>query len=266
MSDDKVESQIADSLWIEFAHTRDPRLRERIIHQFERLAYGIANRFTGRGMDEEDLTSVAFLGLVKAVDRFDPSRHYRFSTYAVPAIVGEIRHHFRDHYWLLHVPRGVQELAQHVKRAKLAMTAELGRSPHSWEIAARLQVSEERVVEAAALEKINHPVLIDEPVVVTCFGERATLEDAVGADDPDLHMVELGTGLRQALNHLPPRLEQIIRLRFLEGLSQRAVGRQVGLSQMQVSRLEQKALAGLRAELTPEEQERARDNRTRQAA
>ena len=245
------DSQFADQLWTEYAHTHDPRTRETIIHLFERLAYGIANRFSRRGVADEDLAQVAMLGLVEAVDRFDPTTHYCFSTFAIPTILGAIRHHFRDHYWSVHVPRGVQELAQHLKRMELVMFAELGRSPTFGELSVRLQVSEESLVEAAGLEEFNHLVSLDGRFQTADPAAAGPLTEVLGGEDPDLLGVELSIALDQALGHLPPTLREVLRLRYLGELSQRAVGRRLGLSQMQVSRLEKQALSELRRELAP---------------
>src|SRR3954451_19809886 len=149
------DSRIADQLWADYARTRDPRTRAAIIHQFERLAYSIANRFARRGAENEDLCQVALLGLVKAVDRFDPKTRYRFSTFATPTIMGELRRYFRDHLWTLHVPRGLQELAQRLQPASRELSARLGRTPTPAELAAHMGIDEAEVQKALVLEEVN---------------------------------------------------------------------------------------------------------------
>ena len=116
------DTQVANQLWASYAQNPTPQTRDQIVMQFERLAYSIANRYTRRGVQNEDLFQVARMGLVKAVDRFDPSTQHRFTTFATPTITGEIKRYFRDHSWNVHVPRGMQELAQ--KSSATAATGE----------------------------------------------------------------------------------------------------------------------------------------------
>jgi len=247
MTQQELDRSTADRLWASYARNQDPRTREALIHQFERLAYSIANRFGQRGTESEDRCQVARMGLVKAVDRFDPSTNYRFSTFATPTILGEIKRYFRDHSRAMHVPRSVQELVVQVERATREMTRQLGRGPTSAELAARLGVAEERVVEALALEEVSHPLSLDGEVQSSNEGEgAATLEHCLGTEDPGLERVESQVCVRQLLCHLDERHQQIVKLRYLAGLSQREVARQLGLSQMQVSRLERRALTELR--------------------
>lgn len=251
MSHPRRDYRAADHLWSEFASTRDPRSRDALIHHYGRLAYALASRFRDRGVLVEDLSQVALLGLVKAVDRFDPTTGNQFSTFAVPTIMGEIRRHFRDHLWSVHVPRGLQELSQQVNRANEKMAAELGRCPTFSELAARLRVSEERVVEAMSLEELNQPMSLHGQSRQVDPADTCALEESIGFDDPRLQEVELGMVVDQALALLPVVSREVLRLRFMGALSQRAVGRRLGISQMQVCRLEKRALSELRHELGP---------------
>jgi RNA polymerase sigma-B factor len=251
MTQQETDTRIADRLWADYARTKDPRTREALVHQFERLAYSIANRFARRGADDEDLFQVARMGLVKAVDRFDPSTRYRFTTFATPTILGEIRRYFRDHSRAVHVPRGIQELATRVDRATRELTRSLGRNPTSAEIASFLEVTEERVIEASAMDEACRVLTLDGEVEGAEAGERGgTLEQLLGTDDANLARVEHRVCVRQLLEHLSEPLRHIVKLRYLAELSQREVARRLGLSQMQVSRMEKRALRELRGQMS----------------
>ncbi|MFN3650120.1 MAG: SigB/SigF/SigG family RNA polymerase sigma factor [Armatimonadota bacterium] len=244
----ELDTLTANRLWEEYARTRDPRTRDAIVHQFERLAYSIANRFARRGTENEDLFQVAMMGLVKAVDRFDPTTRNRFSTFATPTILGELRRYFRDHGWSVHVPRGMQELAQQVTRAAGEMTERLGRAPTAAEIAARLELPEERVEQALALEEVTRPLSLDGEFESGDDDRSRVLEQCLGAEDAGLSHAEDRLGVQQAVRHLSEPLRNVIDLRYLRAMSQRETARQLGLSQMQVSRMEHRALEQLRSE------------------
>ena len=245
-----VDSRTADALWAQYARTHDPRTRDELVHQFERLAYSIANRFARRGGDNDDLFQVALLGLVKAVDRFDPTTQYRFATFATPTILGEIKRYFRDHSWNVHVPRDMQELAQQVERAERLLTERLGRTPTAADLSAHLEIPEPRVREALGLADLNHPLSLDREMVLSDTDRAGSLEQTLGELDGDLEHAEQELSVRQALGHLSEPLQQVIQLRYLKELSQRETARRMGLSQMQVSRLEKRALGELRAQFS----------------
>jgi len=240
---------VADRLWADYARTQDPRTREAIVHQFERLAYSIANKFARRGVDHEDLVQVALVGLVKAVDRFDPSTNFRFSTFATPTILGEIKRYFRDHSWTLHVPRSTQELAVRVERASRELSERLQRTPTTGELAAHLETKEEAVIEAMNLAEVNHTLSLDREMMLSDGDRPTVLESCLGREDKELKDTDYRLGLRQALHHLSGQLQEIVELRYFGELSQREVARRLGLSQMQVSRLERRALEQLRTHI-----------------
>lgn len=249
MTTQQMDTQAADRLWADYARTRSPRTREALIHQFERLAYSIANRFTQRGTDTEDLCQVARMGLIKAVDRFDPATSYRFSTFATPTILGEIKRYFRDHSRPVHVPRGLQELAVRVESANRELTRALDRHPTPEELAAFLEVPEERVIEALRVEEGSRPLSLDAEMETGDTGDcPGMLAHCLGAEDTELEGAEYRVSMRQALRHLSDSLQRIIQMRYFAGLSQREVARRLGLSQMQISRLEKRALAELRSQ------------------
>lgn len=189
--------------------------------QFQRLAYSIANRFSKRGLDNEDLVQVAMIGLVKAVDRFDPSTRHRFSTFATPTILGELKRHFRDHGWNVHVPRSMQELSIQVERTRREITERLGRHPSASELAARLDLPEVRINEVVALEETQHLLSLDGVVETGDPDRPSNLEQCLGTDDTGLTDSEYRISVQQALRRLPESLRTVVEQRYLSERSQR---------------------------------------------
>jgi RNA polymerase sigma-B factor len=243
------ETRAADRLWSEYARTHDPHTREALVKQFERLAFSIANRYARRGAENEDLLQVAMLGLVKAVDRFDPATRYRFSTFATPTILGEIRRYFRDQAWKLHVPRSMQELYRKVEVTEREIAESTGTAPSPEAVADRLHVPEEQVVEVMTLAQINHPLSLDGEFSKDGDGRTEQLESVLGTEDAHLDGIEWHVGLEQVLDHLSKPLRGVIELRYLKDLTQRETADRMGLTQMQVCRLERRALQYLRVHL-----------------
>jgi len=240
------DSKTADRLWAEYARTHSPRTRDAIVHQFERLAFRVANRYLEKGIENEDLYQVAMMGLVKAVDRFDPETGNRFTTFATPTILGEIRRYFRDHSWNVHVPRGLQELTSRVERESRVLSLRLGRTPTAAEIAASLEVPVAEVEEALGLELANHPLSLDGQVDTGTGDSPTMLEDTLGSEDAAINGRECRIAVTQLMRRLPEAQRAVVEMRYLRELSQREVGRRLHLSQMQVSRIEKRALETLR--------------------
>jgi RNA polymerase sigma-B factor len=188
---------------------------------------------------------VASLGLVKAIDRFDPSRAVSFSSYAVPTILGEIKRHFRDRTWSVHVPRDLQELALRIDRAVGGLSRQLQRSPSVGEIADAVGASEEQVLEAMDASGAYRAASIDAP---RGDDEDAgdTVGDTVGSEEHGYNLAEDRATLDRLLRAISPREREVLRLRFQEDLTQAEIGERIGVSQMQVSRLIRQALARLR--------------------
>jgi len=221
-----------------------PEDRDWLVRRYLPLARHVAARYSGGGEPIDDLEQVASLGLVKAIDRFDPARGVSFSSYAVPTIAGELRRHFRDHTWSLRVPRDIQELAVKVTRVEPALQLELGRAPTAAELAERLDCSLERLLEARDAAGANRMSSLDAPV--SSEEEGASLAELLGAADERLEHLERSMTVDAALEHLSDRDRTILRLRFQEELTQAAIGERIGLSQMHVSRLIRQALVTLR--------------------
>ncbi|GIJ49953.1 hypothetical protein Val02_68390 [Virgisporangium aliadipatigenens] len=227
------------------------RLRARIIEDLLPLAIHLAGRFRNRGEPFDDLSQVANLALIKAVDGFDPERGVSFSSYAVPFIVGELKRHFRDKTWQIRVPRRLQELSLQLNRVTDELTQRLGRSPRVSDLAEELGVSEEEVIEGLEAAGAYHSLSLDAPA----GGEEgnATLVDLIGDDDSDLNDVEARVALPPLLATLPAREQKILAMRFFGNLTQSQIASELDISQMHVSRLITKALATLRRALLDEE-------------
>jgi len=227
-------------------HPSRPRLRERAITAWTPLAKHLAHRYHGRGELLDDLVQTAMVGLIKAVDRFDPERGTDFAGFAIPTIVGEIRRHFRDRTWDVRVPRRLQELRLAITEANTVLTHSLGRSPTVADIAAHLELTEEEVLEGLEGARAYKSASLSAPV-----GEEggATLGDSMGEADQGFELADLRLTLGAALEGLTARERRIIMLRFYGNQTQTQIAEQVGVSQMHVSRLLTKALAKLRDRL-----------------
>jgi RNA polymerase sigma-B factor len=228
----------------EFSATRDPVLREQLIEAHLGLAEYLARRFTNRGEPLDDLVQVASLGLVKAVERFDPSRGLEFTTFATPTIVGELKRHFRDKGWAVRVPRRVQELHLRVTRVVDELALELGRSPTVQEIAVRGGTTEDEVIEAMEAGSAYRSTSLD--AGRGDDDESPGLIGQLGDTDPELSGAERRAALSPLIAALPEREQAMLYLRFYEGLTQSEIAQHLGISQMHVSRLLTRSLAQLR--------------------
>ncbi|CAL9285122.1 RNA polymerase sigma factor SigF [Streptomyces sp. R02] len=211
-------------------------LRDELVRAWLPMAHRLAGRFRSRGESYDDLRQVAALGLVKAVDRYDPGLGSAFESYAVPTVTGEIKRHFRDHMWTLHVPRRVQELRNRVRRAtqELSQTVQ-GRSPTVAEIAACAGLSEDEVHTGQAAAESFSALSLDAEMP---GGDGSwSLGDALGAPDPALDTVVDREAVKDRLAELPERERAILYMRFFDDMTQNSIAQELGLSQMHVSRL-----------------------------
>lgn len=241
-----------ERLSTEYALTRDIKLRAVLVLHHQRLVRSIASRFLGAGETLEDLIQVGNIGLINALDRYNPAQGTRFSTYATPTILGEIKRHFRDKTSGIKVPRWLQELNQATRRATQALTGELGRAPTVGELAERLGVSEEEVTEALESGEAVNLLSLDTHLDGHGTLDSASLLDLVGRIDKTLHEFETYGDLRKAMELLGPREREVIALRFFDEMSQAKIAKQLNISQMHVSRLQQRALKRLRELLSDE--------------
>jgi RNA polymerase sigma-B factor len=231
--------------FVEFAETRSPSTRDELIEAHLGLAEYLARRFSNRGEPLDDLVQVASVGLLKAVDRFDPTRGVEFSTYATHTIVGELKRHFRDKGWAVRAPRRMQELYLRLGKIVSTLSQELGRSPTIPELANEAQVSEEEVLEALEAGQAYRFASLDAPSPGEDDGD--SMSSHLGADDAGMVDAEHRVALSPLLAQLPQREQTILHLRFFEGMTQSEIAGRLGISQMHVSRLLARSLAQLRA-------------------
>jgi RNA polymerase sigma-B factor len=235
-----------------FQRLPDEEARAELVELYRPLAEYLARRFYGRGEPLEDLVQVASLGLVKALDRFDPERGVAFSSYAVPTILGELKRHFRDRGWSVRVPRDLQERIARVDRAIAELPAKLGRAPSVNEIAARLEVDPEEVLEAMEAGQAHHAMSLDAQSPSE-EGEGVPLTERLGESEPGFDTVEYGEAIIEALETLSERDRMVLHLRFIEDMTQTEIAERVGVSQMHVSRILRSAVERLRREVEEEQ-------------
>jgi RNA polymerase sigma-B factor len=229
------------ALFDRYRRDRDAVTRDLLVGRYLPLARHLARRYVGRA-DVDDLTQVASLGLLKAIDRFDPGRGLAFSSFAVPTILGELKRYFRDRGWMVRVPRPVQELKLRLDAVTQTLTGELGRSPTVAELADRAGATVEEVLEALAAATAHHPDSLDRPL--TQDGDDA-LDFHAAAEDPGFARVEAAAVIDELLATLPERDRLVLRLRFHDDLTQADIGRMLDLSQMHVSRIIRQSISAL---------------------
>jgi RNA polymerase sigma-B factor len=230
------------ALFREYQESHSQELREELIEAHLGLVEYLSRRFAGRGEPLEDLIQVATIGLIKAVDRFDPEREVEFSTYATPTIVGELKRHFRDKGWAVRVPRRLQELNLQLGEIMGQLAQKLGRSPTVAEMAGAAGTTEEEVLEGLDSAHAYTLTSLDAPA----GDEDLALREQIGTEDEALELLEYRTSLMPLLEELPPRERTMLYLRFFRGMTQSEIAERLGISQMHVSRLLAKTLATLR--------------------
>jgi len=235
-----------ESLLVAYHRDGDEQAREQVLVELMPLVRALAARYAGRGEPLEDLVQVGSIGLIKAVDRFDVDRGVDISSYAVPTIVGEIRRHFRDKAWAMHVPRRLKELSVRLSRVLDQLTNELGRSPTIAELAAAVGVEEEDVIDALDSTNAYSTRSLQAPFEDDgddYLAERLGAEDAGFADVEDSALVATG------FEALDERERRIVELRFFQEMTQSQIAAEIGISQMHVSRLLRRALATMRGRI-----------------
>jgi RNA polymerase sigma-B factor len=251
---DHDRSQMTARLLDEIRHAPDEStahlLREEVVVLNMGVAKAIAHRYARRGLNTDDLVQVAYVGLVKAVNGFDPSRERDFLSYAVPTVSGEVKRFFRDYGWTVRPPRRIQELQGRISHVSAEISQRLGRSPRPREVAEALGVDVEEVIDALAADGAFTPSSLDLPV-----GQEggATVGEMVTHDDDGFGDAEARIMLAPAVRRLGERDRRIVELRFFEGWTQEQIARDIGVTQMQVSRLLARILHDLRDSIAPEQ-------------
>lgn len=229
----------------------DEEARDQLIVSHLNLVRFLASKFKNRGEPLDDLVQVGTIGLIKAIDRFDPERGLEFTTYATPTILGEIKRHFRDKGWSIRVPRRLQELSAKVNQATEELTVELQRSPSVEEIAAKLGVSAEEILEAMESSGAYTSVSL-EAGGTSEDDEAPALIDRLGSVDEDLDASDDRMVIDDAIRDFSPREQEIVRMRFIDGLTQVEIAKRLGVSQVQVSRLLRRTLRKIQDKIDPE--------------
>ena len=225
-----------------FHETRDPALREQLVERFMPLARSLALRYRGGGESVEDLVQVASVGLLKAIDRFEPERKSNFVAYAAPTILGELRHYFRDHSWSVRLPRSLQERSMRIAEVAQEIRAETQAPASIAKVAKRCNLSDEDVIEALQADQARRTTSLDRPTTRDEEDSTSVVE-TIGADEGGFERAE--SELASECAQLRPKEREALHLRFHEGMTQREIGTEIGVSQMQVSRLLRSALKKL---------------------
>jgi len=246
VSEDGVSRAQEDRrLLLRYHRHGDQLAREELVERLLPLARRMARRYRRSDEPLDDLVQVATLGLIKAIDRFDPARETAFSSYAVPTMLGELKRYFRDNGWAVHVPRGMQERVMQVDSAVKDLSRKLGRSPSAAEVSEALGLSTEQVLEAMEAASAYDAVSL-ESYRFGDEGDGETYAESIGVEDDRFELVEYGAAIAPTLAALPARDRIVLHLRFVEDLTQAEIAERVGVSQMHVSRLIRRALERLR--------------------
>ncbi|MDQ4040694.1 MAG: RNA polymerase sigma factor SigF [Actinomycetota bacterium] len=230
-----------------YRETGDTTVRDGLIERALPLAHQVARRYHRSGEPFDDLLQVARLGLCKAVERFDPERGVAFSTYAVPTMVGEIKRHFRDTGWAIHVPRSLQERVLKVEQASKSLASRLGRAPTVPELAAATELDVEETLEAMEASSAYETRSLDAPAPADDQDGRSYAE-TIGGEDGAYELVEDRGAVAEAMRTLPLRERRILHMRFMQDMTQSEIAERIGVSQMQISRLLRRSLNKLREE------------------
>jgi RNA polymerase sigma-B factor len=237
-----------DLLLAAFAQRPDPQLRAVLVERYLPLARSIARRYARGSEPLDDLMQVASVGLIKALDRFDPERGVAFSSFAVPTIAGEVRRYFRDRTWAVRPPRDLQERALAVEKTTEELTNRLGRSPTVRQIGQALELLDEDVLEAMQALRAGTATSFSVPRGSDEDGGDRTLEDTLGAEEDGFELAEHRVVYQQLARTLTTRERRVVELRFNDDMTQEEIGAEIGVSQMQVSRILRQALAKLEDE------------------
>jgi RNA polymerase sigma-B factor len=245
-------SRIEDQEYELFTHYRENKTREnrnRIFQEYVYLAEILAKKYLNRGVDYQDLFQIASIGLINAIERFDIDRGFKFTSFATPTIIGEIKKYFRDKEWMIRVPRRIQKLAGRINNAKEVLTQQLGRSPGIPELAEYLMVSEEELLEAMEAGSVYSPQSLDEP----CNDDREkgiSLGDIIGTEDAGIEWVENRDFIKRTVGKLDADEYKVLKDRFFRGKTQAQIARDLKVSQMTISRMEKRIIEKFRQEIS----------------
>lgn len=236
-------------LFKEFAETRDKETRDILIEEHLYIAEILAKKYTGRGIEYDDIFQVASMGLIFAVDRFDPSKGFEFSSFATPTIIGEIKKHFRDKGWTIRVPRRIQELSKKINNAKVSLAQKYQRTPTINEIGEYLGISSEEVLEVMEASKVYSPQSLDLTYEGKGDDRDVNLSDLIGQDEEYFSKIEVTDFIERAMETLNDVERTILIERYYHKRTQVSIADYLGISQMTVSRIEKKILEKMKKEV-----------------
>lgn len=250
MTRDKKELKNIETkeLFKEYDKTKDMAIRTELIERHIYIAEILAKKYANRGIEYDDLFQVASLGLIMAIDRFDISRGFEFSSYVTPTIVGEIKKYFRDKGWVIRVPRRIQEMSKKVNNAKTQLSQHLQKTPTIGDIADYLEVSEEEVIEAIEGSKVYAPSSLELTYDSQNDDKEVNIQELIGALDEDYEKIELKDLIDRVMERLNEVEKKVIIERYFEKRTQISIANSLDISQMSVSRIEKKALEKFREE------------------
>ena len=252
MADTKVQKEKKKEIkekFIEFHKTKDKKLRDELIEEHMYIVDILSNKYIGKGIEKDDLYQVASLGLIYAIDRYDPSKGYEFSSFATPTIMGELKRYFRDKGRVIRVPRRIQNLYKKINTAKKILPQELQRSPTIKDIANYLGEDEETILETMEASKVYTPQSLDMKYQVQKGENAVDLQDMIGEEDKSFDSIELQDIIEKSTQRLNDLEKEILKLRYYEGRTQIDIAQKLDISQMTVSRLEKKILQKFSIEL-----------------
>ncbi len=246
---DSPKKAIEKELFRQYAETKNKDIRNDLVSRYLYIAEILSKKYVNKGIEYEDIYQVASLGLIYAIERFDLSRGFEFSSFATPTIIGEIKKHFRDKGWSIRVPRRIQELSKKVNTARTVLNQTLQRSPRIEDIAAYLECTEEQVLEAMEASHVYTPKSLDLSYDSNGEDKDLQLMDLVGEDDKHFDIIENRDFIQQCMDKLNEIEIKIIRDRFFYDKTQIQVAEELGVSQMTISRMEKKAIEKFKKEL-----------------
>lgn len=245
----KNDKERIKSLFREYEETEDKEIREELIKKHMYIAEILSKKYSNKGIEYDDIYQIACLGLIYAVDRFDISKGYEFSSFATPTIIGEIKKYFRDKGWAIRVPRRIQELSQKVNLLTVQLSQEYQRAPTVDEISKYIKCSKEEVLEAMEASKVYSPQSLDIQGEGNGDEKEIVLSDIIGENDKEFENIENNDYLKKVISSLNYVEKKIIRDRYFERKTQIDIARELGISQMTVSRMEKKILKRFKKEL-----------------
>lgn len=246
---EKIDNGELKKLFEEFDKTKDPLIRDTLIENHLYIADILAKKYINKGIEYDDLYQVASIGLILAIDRYDISKGYEFSSYATPTIIGEIKKYFRDKGWVIRVPRRIQELSKKVNDARNYLSQNLQKSPTIHEIATYLEITEEEVLEAIEASRVYSPQSLDATFDVNNDDREVNLADLIGAEDSAYERVEFSDFVQKTMGKLNKIEKQILVDRYFEKKTQISIAESLNISQMTVSRIEKKIIEKFRKEM-----------------